>query len=199
MRILARRFKPVPDRFSKTPRCSGVTAFTDCKIIVAKGALTVMAGHAALSTTRRVMIERLRRGDLPPLRHACPYLMTLVAGNLQMFRVTETNAKGWHEFRRPRIAAQLMTRAARGNIATTGLRSRRMTSITGCVRIEPGRDRHGDARARRSMTGCTTDAAHRDVSRVIELHAKTLQVRKRFERSRLHICVADGTDRTFGV
>src|SRR6185369_12107936 len=110
-----------------------------------------------------------------------------------------TDAKGRHEFRRPRIAAQLMTGAARGNVAAAGLRSRRMAAITSCVRIEPGGDRHGDARARRSMTGCTTDAAHRDVSRVIELHAKTLQARKWFERSRLHIGVADCADRTFGI
>ena len=158
-----------------------------------------MTSHATLGPAGRMMIQRLGRTYLPSLRHARLYLMTLVAGYLQMFRVTETDAKRRHEFGRPRIAAQLMTRAARGNIATTRLCSRRMTSITGCVRIEPGRDRHSYARARRSMTGCATDAAHRDVSRVIELHAKTLQVRKRFERARLHIRMADGTDRTFRV
>ena len=35
--------------------------------------------------------------------------------------------------------------------------------------------------------------------RLRPLNTKTLQVRKRFQRSRLHIGVADGADRTFSV
>lgn len=176
-----------------------MTTFADGEVFTAECALAVVTGHAALPTASRMMIQRFGRTHLSSLRHAWFDLMTLVASDLQMFRVTETDTERRHEFRRARIAAQLMTGAARGNIAAAGLRSRRMTSITSCVRIEPGRDRHGDARARRSMTGRATDAAHRDVSRVIELHAKTLQMRKRFERARLHIGVADRADRTFRV
>jgi len=176
-----------------------MASLTHAEVISAECPLAVMTCHATLTAASRMMIQRFRRTNLSSLRHTCFDLMTLVAGYLQMFRVTETDAKGRHEFRRARIAAQLMTGAARGNVAAAGLRSRLMAAITSCVRIEPERYRHGDAGARRSMTGCATDAAHRDVSRVIELHAKTLQVRKRFEGSRLHIGVADGADRTFGV
>jgi len=145
------------------------------------------------------MIQRLGRTYLPPLRHARLYLVTLVAGYLQMFRMTETDAKRGHEFRRAGIAAQLMTGAAGRNVAAAGLRPRRMTAITSCVRIETGRNRHRDPSASRSMTCCATDATHRDVPRVIELHAKALQVRKRFQRSRLHIGMADGADRTVRI
>src|SRR5437763_3203652 len=176
-----------------------MASLTNGEVFAAECPLAVMTSHATLPATSRMMIQRLGRTYLPSLRHACFHLMTLVASNFQMFRVTETDPKRRHEFRRPRIATQLMSGAARRNIAAAGLCSRRMTSITSCVRIEPGRDRHGDPRARRPMTGCATDAAHRDVSRVIELHAKALQVRERFERSRLHIAVADCADRTFRV
>ena len=125
--------------------------------------------------------------------------MTLVAGYLQVFRVTETDAKRRHEFRCARIATQLMTCAARRNITAAGLRSRSMTSITSCVCIEPGRNGHRDTRARRSMTTCATNAAHGDVSRMIEFHAKALQMRKRFERPWFHVGMTNSTNRTFGI
>ena len=117
-----------------------MASLTNSEVFAAECPLAVMTSHATLAAAGRMMIQRFGRTDLSSLRHACFHLMTLVAGYLQMFRVTETDAKGRHEFRRPRIAAQLMTGAARGNIAAAGLRSRRMASITSCVRIEPGRD-----------------------------------------------------------
>src|SRR5437588_344625 len=188
-----------PHSKSKTPGSAGVASLTHAEVISTESTLAIMTSHATLCPASRVMIQRLGRTYLPALRHACFYLVTFVAGNLQMFRVTETDAKCRHEFRRARIPAQLMTCAARRNITAAGLRSRSMTSITSCVGIEPGRNRHCNARARRPMTTCATDIAHGDVSRMIELHAKALQVRKRFQRSRLHIGVADCADRTFRI
>lgn len=49
------------------------------------------------------------------------------------------------------------------------------------------------------MTARATYAAHVQVARVIELHAKALQPRERFERARLHIRVTDGANRTLSV
>jgi hypothetical protein len=88
-----------------------VTAFTDSEIIVAKSALTVMTRHTALRPTRRVMIERLRRGDLPPLRHACLYLMTLVAGHLLVLRMTKADSERLRELGCTGITTQLMARS----------------------------------------------------------------------------------------
>ncbi|HEU4931512.1 MAG TPA: hypothetical protein VFT48_05500 [Pyrinomonadaceae bacterium] len=48
------------------------------KIIAAKGTLAVVTSHTTLSAPRGVMISRFRRTHLLSLRHARPYLMTLV-------------------------------------------------------------------------------------------------------------------------
>jgi hypothetical protein len=50
------------------------------------------------------------------------------------------------------------------------------------------------------MTGRATDAAHRHMLRMIELHPKTHQsIRKRLNRAGLRISVANGADRTFRI
>jgi len=101
-----------PHSKSKTPGGAGVASLTHAEVIATKSTLAVMTRHAAWCAASRMMIQRLGRTYLPSLWHACFHLMTLVAGNLQMFRVTETDAKRRHEFRRTRIPTQLMTRAA---------------------------------------------------------------------------------------
>lgn len=66
--------------------------------------------------------------------------------------------------------------------------------------VEIRRDGHGGAAAGGPMTGRTTDAAHRHMLGVIELHAKADQPgRKRLHRAGLRIRVADRTDWTLGV
>src|SRR5207249_9943014 len=103
--------------------------------------------------------------------------MTFVAGNFLMLRVTKTDAKCRHEFWSPGITAQLVTSAARGNIAAAGLRPRRVASITSCVRIKAGRYRHCHAGARRLMTSRAAHIAHLYMKRMFELHSKALQAR----------------------
>jgi len=98
--------------FSKVPRCSRVAPFTNREIVVAKRALAVMTSHATLSPSRRVMIERFRRGNLSALRQAGPDLMTFIAGDLLMLCMTKANTERRRELGRPRISAQLMTSAA---------------------------------------------------------------------------------------
>jgi hypothetical protein len=49
------------------------------------------------------------------------------------------------------------------------------------------------------MTRRATHAAHAQVTGVIELHAKTLQTWKRFQRCNFWICMTDGADRAFRV
>ena len=65
--------------------------------------------------------------------------------------------------------------------------------------IETRRDRHSHATTRRTMTGRTTDSAHVEMACVVKLHAETPQPRERLRHSRLHISMADGADRTFGI
>ena len=92
-----------------------------------------------------------------------------------------------------------MTSAARRNIATAGLRARRVASITSRVRIKAGGYRHRHAGARRLMTSRAANIAHLQMSRVIELHSKALQAGERFQCSRFHVRVANSADRTFGI
>ncbi len=198
------RCKPLPDGRATDPRlkmpgCSGVATFARREIFAAERAFAVMTSHAALPAAGGVMIERLRRCYLPALRLTRAHLVTFVAVNFLMFDVAEANPKRGHHFRRARIASQLMTRPARGNIAAAGLGTRSVTTITGCVGVEAGRNRHGNAAARFAMTSRATHAAHAQVARVIELHAKTFQARKRFQCSRLNIGVTDRADRTLGI
>src|SRR5204862_5104306 len=109
------------------PRGPGMATFASGEIFTAKSALAVMAGHATLPTTGCVMVERLRRRNLPSLRHAGPDLMAFSAGKLLMLCMTKANAECLRERRRPRISAQLVTSAARRNIAAAGLRARSVT------------------------------------------------------------------------
>ncbi len=88
-----------------------MAALANRKIIPAERALAVVTRHATQRPTRRVMIERLRRGDLPPLRHAGPDLMAFIAGYLLMFHVAEADSECGRKFRCAGITAELMTHA----------------------------------------------------------------------------------------
>ena len=68
-----------------------------------------------------------------------------------------------------------MTGSARRDVATARLRPRRVTAKTSRVRVEVSRYRHGHTAARGPMTGGAVDAAHRQMLRMIELHAKANQ------------------------
>ena len=92
-----------------------------------------------------------------------------------------------------------MTRATRRDIAAAGLCARRVASITSRVRIESRGYRKGDAGTRRSMARRTTDGAHLQMQRVIELHAKALQTRKRFQSPGFCVGVTDGADGTVRI
>ena len=176
-----------------------MTTFACGEVLAAEGAFAIMTSHAALRFSSRVMIERLGSCHLPALRLASADLMTFVASNLLVLCVIEADAEGRHHLRRARVTTQLMTGAARRNVAAARLRARRVTTIAGRVRIEAGRNRHRYAAARFAMTRRTTHAAHTQVSRMIEFHPKTLQPRKRFQCSRLHVGMTDGADRTFRI
>ena len=158
----------------------------------------VVASHAALPATRRVMVERFRRGDLSSLRHSRLNLVAFAAGYFLMLGMIESHPKGWCRRGGPGIPTQLMTRATRRDVAAAGLRTRRVASKTSCVRVESRRYRKGSA-ARRTMARRTTDAAHLYMLRVIELHPKALQTRKRFQGPGSYVGVTDGADRTLGA
>ena len=151
------------------------------EVVTAKRALAVMAGHAACPRPLRVMIERCGRSDLSSLRHSRPDLMAFGAGNLLMLGVIKADAECRGHFRCPGITTQLVTRPARRDIAATGLSPRSVTPIAGRVRIETGGYRQGHAGARRLVTRRTANAAHAQMTRVIELHAKALQTWERFQ------------------
>jgi hypothetical protein len=67
--------------------------FTDRKIIATERPLAIVTSHATLRPSRRVMIERFRRGDLPALWHASAHLMTFVASNLLVLRMVEADSE----------------------------------------------------------------------------------------------------------
>jgi len=160
-----------------------VATLTNCEVIAAKRALAVMASHATLRATGCVMVKRLRRRNLFSLRHACSNLVAFVAGYFLMLGMIESYAEGYGGLSSPGIPTQLMTRAAGRDIATAGLRARSVASITSCVRAESRGYREANAATRWSMTRRATYTSHLHMQRVIELHAKALQMRKRFQGS----------------
>lgn len=111
--------------------------------------------------------------------------MTVVAVGLGIvFGVTEANSERRHVRRRSSISAQLMTGAARRNVAPVRLRPRRVTTKAGRMRVEISGYGHRDTATRGTMTGDAADAAHREMLRMIELHAKAHQARgKWFQRA----------------
>jgi len=82
-----------------------VATFTDCKIIAAESALTIMATHATLSAGPGVMVQRRRRSYLPSLRHSCSDLVALVTSDFLMARMIEAYTESWRKFRSASVAA----------------------------------------------------------------------------------------------
>lgn len=78
-----------------------MTALADRKVIAPKRAGPVMTSHAAPAASAGVMIQRLGRGHLSPLRHTATNLMTPVTSYLVMFSMTEADPKRLGELRRP--------------------------------------------------------------------------------------------------
>jgi hypothetical protein len=131
------------------------------------------------------MIQSLGRGDLSTLRHAGADLMAVVeAGYWIELGVTDAEPERRRVLRRPTVATQLMTSAARSNVAPSRLRARRVTTETGRMGVEISRDSHRHTAPRGTMTGRTTDIAHANVFRMIEFHPETHEPRgKRFQRA----------------
>ena len=94
-----------------------MATLTNSEIITAERALAVMASHATLPATCRVMVERFRRSDLSSLRHSRSDLVAFVASYLLMLEMIKAHAECLSEYRSPRITTQLMTRATRRNVA----------------------------------------------------------------------------------
>ena len=87
--------------------------FTIAEVITAKRALAVVTTRAALAAPTGVMIQRLWRGDLSPLRHARAHLVTIVTVSLWIMPgMAKSKVECGHVLRRARISAQLMTCAA---------------------------------------------------------------------------------------
>jgi hypothetical protein len=143
-----------------------------------------------------VMVQRLRIGNLAPLWHPGEDSMTFLATHVVVLCVTEADTEGPGELRRPRVAAQLMTGAARRNITPTRLSAWCVTLVAGAVSIESGGNRQRDTSARWSVTGCATDVSLTHVPSVIELHAKAAQAREGLQRAGLHISVTNCAERT---
>jgi hypothetical protein len=181
------------------PRCSRVATLANCKVIAAKRALAIVASHAALPSTRRMMIKRLRGGNLFSLWHSGSHLVTFSARYFLMFRMIKADSERLGRLGCPGITAQLMTRSARRNITPSRLCSGCVASETSNVRVESRWDRQRHAGARRPVTGGAIDPAHIQVPRMIELHREAFQAGKRFQRCRFRVGMADRADRTSGI
>ena len=150
-----------------------MTAFANGEVVIAESALAIVTRRATLRAPGRVMIQWFRCRNLTSLRQAGANLMTIFTVSLWiMLRMAESKPEGGHVLRGARIAAELMTSAARRNVAPVRLRARRVTTETSCVRIEVRRNCHGDPAAHRTMTSGAVDAAQRQVLCMIELHAE---------------------------
>jgi hypothetical protein len=111
-----------------------------------------------------------------------------------MIRVAETHSKRRRLFRSANEPPELMTRAARRDVATARrLRTLSVTAKTCHVRVRPRRDRERNTATTSSMT--TTALAAR-MLRMIELDIETPQRRKGLHLSTLRVCMANRTDLT---
>jgi hypothetical protein len=161
-----------------------VTFGTRRKIIAAKSSLAGVASRTTFCSGRRVMIERQRRRHLPTLRHTRSHVMTFIATQFlrpTMLGMTESNLESCGLRRRSRIAAELMTRAAGGNIPVAGFRLRPMALVARGMGVEARRNCHRHTTAPWFMTSRTTTAAHARVAGVIESHVKASERRKCFQ------------------
>src|SRR5262245_40036754 len=97
--------------------------------------------------------------------------------------MAEADLERGSRFSRSTWTARQVTNSAGRNIAIAGLGPRTVTLITGDVRAEASRNCHGDALTQGPMTSSTRHIAHPDMARMIELHRKAAQARKRFQRT----------------
>jgi len=138
-----------------------------------------------------VVIERLWR------RHvSCAHAMTVIASQTFISivtGVTKTESIRSRLVRSAREASELVTRAARRDVAPVHLRGFRVTTETRDVRIHARWDRETLATPVGPVTRRTA-GAERSVFRVVEFDVETLQRWKRFNFSALRVCVADRTD-----
>ena len=87
-----------------------MTAFAYREVVAAEGAFSVMATHAAKRTSRCVMIERLRCGNV--IRS---HSMTVIATHAFvaiMLRVAETDSESAGCLSRAYVTTELVTHAA---------------------------------------------------------------------------------------
>lgn len=171
-----------------------MTALANREIVAAEGALPVVTARAARSARRRVMVQRQRRGHLPPPRQTRPQRVTAGAGQLlSVLCMTKTDAISRRVLRSAHKTSALMTRAARSDVAAVDLRRPRVTTEASDMSVHSRGNRQTNAAAISSMTRRATGAERR-MSRVIELDVEAAQGRKRFHLAALRVRVADRTD-----
>ena len=88
-----------------------MTTFAYREVVAAERPLSVMTTHATKRAARGVMVQRLRRRHI-----SSPHAMTISATE-PVLRMTETDAEGTSRLTRPRKATELVTHAARRDIA----------------------------------------------------------------------------------
>jgi hypothetical protein len=156
-----------------------VTSRACREIITAKRSLPVVTTRTTKRTRPRVVIERLWRRHISRLRTRA-YAMTIVATEtfvpIVLF-VTEADSISRCVIRRAREASELVTSAARRDVATIHLRSWRVTTETSDVSIEA----RGNRKTLATPVGPVTrraSGADTSVCCVIESDVETLQRRK---------------------
>jgi len=103
---------------SEAPRRALMAPSADSEVVSSERSFTIVTSHTTLAASGRMMIQRLRCGYLPALWHSGSHLMAFIAGHLLVFRMTEADTVRLRENRCSRIAAELMTRTTRGNVAS---------------------------------------------------------------------------------
>ena len=173
-----------------------VATLADRKIIAAECSLPVVTACATERTGRRMMIQRCRRRNLPSSSRTSPHLMTRPTSQLLRRIVTcmtEPNSIGRRLLRSANQTPGLMTSAARRDVFSVCLRSRRVTAKTRDVSIQSRRNREPNTTTISTMTRGTSRTT---VFRVIERRVETAQRWKRLDLSTLSIRVTDRADLT---
>lgn len=157
--------------------------------IFAERAFFVMTAGTGLRARRSEVHRGERRRNLSSERHSGSNRVTRRAVHrARVRRVTEIYRVGFDEIRAVVRSARLVTRSARAEISFARLRLRRVTPVTGRMRVKSGRFTESDAAPRRFMTRRAIRLA---VYGVLEPDVKTSETRKRFNARRRMADLAD--------
>jgi len=152
--------------------------------------------------SRGKVFLRTSRTNLAFLRQAARRVVTVIAVQTlsrRVVRVAKRIVIGGRSRRCGRISLRFVTHAARSEVASVGLRVRRVTGVTAVMRTDSGGNRQRGAASQTTAVATGTAAFRsrraRQMLRMIEFHVEALfeSIRKSFARRiiAIHVLVTD--------